>query len=166
MDRPPLHANMADGLLRAEHFQVAYATSDLEQAQALFALRYGIRNWTPIGGDLPAGGSIRVQLAWVGTVMYELMWAEGPGSAIYMDRLPAGEAFRIRHHHLGYLLDQSNWDALMASAERDGHAMPHVSHSTGFMNSCFVDAPELGHYLEYICPEPAGAAFFERVARN
>lgn len=166
MLRPALHADLSRGLLSAEHFQVAYATSDIEQAQALFGDRFGMEHWTQLEGQLPAGGEIRVELAWVGTVMYELMWSRGPGSAIYMDRLPDKPGFHLKHHHLGYLVDEAGWDALIQTVEREGHAMPHVSHNTGFMKSCFVDAPELGHYLEYICPAEAGSAFFKAVARN
>ncbi len=167
MLRPALRADPANGLLRAAHFQVAYATNDIERAQALFRDRYGIGQWARLEGALPAGGKIRVELAWVGTVMYELMSASGAGSAIYMDRLPDAPGFQLNHHHLGYLLDDdAQWDALMASVERKGHAMPHVSHNAGFMKSCFVDAPELGHYLEYICPDAAGLAFFESVPGN
>jgi hypothetical protein len=167
MDRPPLIPDPASGILRAAHFQMAYATNDIDRAQALFGQRYGIRNWTRLEGQMPSGGQIRVELAWVGTIMYELLTASGEGSAIYMDRLPQGGGFKLRHHHLGYLLGSAaEWEALLAEVAAQGHPLPHVSHNPGFMNSCFVDAPELGHYLEYICPEPAGTAFFAGVARN
>ncbi len=36
----------------------------------------------------------------------------------------------------------------------------------GFMRCCYVEAPELGHYLEYILPEAAGIEFFESVPNN
>lgn len=164
MDRPLLSPDPRAGLMRAEHFQMAYATNDIDRAQALFGERYGIRNWTRLEGQLPAGGAIRVELAWVGTVMYELISAEGDGSAIYMDRLPTGEGFHLKHHHLGYLIDsQAEWQALIALAGED---LVHHSVNAGFMTSCFVAAPELGHYLEFIRPEAAGRAFFENVARN
>ena len=167
MDRPPLTPDPAQGLLRAEHFQVAYATSDPDRAWARFAERYGIRHFATLEGQLPAGGQMRVDLAWVGTVMYELMHASGPGSAIYMDRLPAGPDFAIRHHHLGYLIDgEAAWQGLMEQVSASGHRLAHLSENTGFMTSCFVDAPELGHYLEYIRPEPAGAEFLANVPRN
>ncbi len=166
MLRPALSPDLTRGLLRAEHFQIAYATNDIDRAKALFSERYGITQWTRLEGQLPTGGQIRVELAWVGTLMYELMWSSGEGSAIYMDRLPAEPGLHIKHHHLGYLLDEAGWDALMVTVELEGHAMPHVNHNPGFIKSCFVDAPELGHYLEYICPQPAGATFFESVARN
>jgi extradiol dioxygenase family protein len=167
MFRPALKTDPSNGLLCAEHFQMAYATNDIDRAQALFADCYGIRNWKRLEGQLKAGGQIRVELAWVGTIMYELMHATGEGAAIYMDRLPPGEGFHVRHHHLGYLLDsEAQWDALMVEVAEKDHVMPHVSFNEGFMKSCFVDAPILGHYLEYICPEPAARAFFESVPGN
>lgn len=167
MLRPIFSPNLSRGLLLATHFQIAWATNDIDAAQRIFSDRYGICNWTRLEGQIPAGGNIRVELAWVGPVMYELMMASGDGSAIYMDRLANKAGFHMQLHHHGYMLDgDADWDSLLAEVSAKGHHMPHVSHNNGFMKSCFVDAPELGHYLEYICPEPAGRAFFENVARN
>lgn len=167
LTRPPSGLSAGAGLLRAEHFQMAYATTDIEAAKQLFAERLGIGAFTPIGGPTPAGGEIRVELAWVGTIMYELMTASGPGSEIVMGRLPREAGFAIRHHHLGYLVrDEAEWAALEAEVARAGWTMPHKSVNPGFMTSCFVDVPALGHYLEYIMPEPAGLDFFQTVARN
>jgi hypothetical protein len=155
------------GLLRAEHFQMAYATNDIERAQDLFSSRLGIREFCRMEGPNAAGGQIRVELAWVGTIMYELISASGPGSEIFMGRLPDGDDFKLRHHHLGYLVhDQSQWDALEAEAARAGLPIVWKSVNAGFMTSCFVDVPELGHYLEFLMPEPAGLEFFENVPRN
>lgn len=165
--RPLPLVDPIQGLLRAEHFQIAYATNDIDRACAIFGARYGIRDFRRLEGPLAAGGHIRVELAWVGPVMYELLTASGPGSAIYMARLAPGDAFQIRHHHLGYLIhDAAQWQALMDRADRHDHAMPHISHNAGFMDSCFVDAPELGHYLEYIFPTPAAIDFFQAVPAN
>jgi hypothetical protein len=164
--RPGASLDAVRGLLHAEHFQVAYATSDMAAAKALFVERFGIREFRQLSGDLPAGGEIHVELAWLGPVMYELLTARGPGSELYIGRLPA-EGFAIRHHHLGYLVhDRAQWDALMAEIAREGRDMPHRRCNPGFLESCIVDAPELGHYLEYILPEEAGRRFFEDVPRN
>ncbi|RSU74846.1 hypothetical protein BRX37_12045 [Sphingomonas sp. S-NIH.Pt3_0716] len=162
--RPSPLVDPASGVLRADHFQIAYATNDIDRAQAILADRYGIGAFRRLEGPLAAGGQIRVELAWVGPVMYELLTASGPGSAIYMDRLAPGDVFQMRHHHLGYLIhDAAQWQALLARAQADGLPVPHVSHNPGFMDSCFVDAPELGHYLEYIFPTQAGIDFFAAV---
>ncbi|MFM5930922.1 MAG: hypothetical protein ACKOPQ_08450, partial [Novosphingobium sp.] len=161
-DRPPLlnrpgsGFDARQGLLRAEHFQMAWATNDLEQAQGVLRERLGIRHFTPIGGPNPQGGETQVLLAWAGTMMYELITASGPGSDIILGRLPQGEGFAMKHHHLGYLIaGPAEWDALEAETARAGWAMPHKSVNPGFITSCFVDVPVLGHYLEYIMPEPA-----------
>lgn len=167
MIRPQSIFDPSKGLLRAEHFQMAYATNDIDRACSVFRERFGISEFRRLEGQLPAGGNIRIELAWVGTIMYELLTASGAGSAVYMDRLPAGDGFAIKHHHLGYLIsDVAQWTALLAAIEAEGRAMTYLNHSPGFMRNCFVDAPELGHYLEFLCPEPAGLAFFEGVPGN
>jgi extradiol dioxygenase family protein len=165
LTRAPSQLGPQASLFGAEHFQMAYATNDIERACAIFSERYGIREFRRLEGPLDAGGQIRVELVWVGSIMYELVTASGPGSDIYISRLPR-DGFAIKHHHLGYLIrDDAEWDALMQKVERDGWSMPHQRANPGFLKSCFVEAPELGHYLEYICPEPAGLAFFESVPR-
>ena len=167
LGRPKSNPDSAGSLLSAEHFQVAYATNDIDRACALFRKRYGARRFARLEGPTAAGGHIRVELAWIGGVMVELMTSSGEGSAIYVDRLPQGPGFALKLHHLGYLIDgEPQWEALMATVATDGHRLAHLSNSAGFMRSCFVDAPELGHYLEYIWPEPAGRAFLESVPGN
>ena len=112
---------------------------------------------------MPAGGQIRAEFAWVGTIMYEVICASGPGADIYMDRLPRGEGFHIKHHHLGYLLSsREQWDAVMVKARQSGWSVPYHS-DNALVEVCFVDATELGHYLEYFLAKPAGLAFFESV---
>lgn len=166
MARPGATFSPAAGLLRTEHFQMAYATNDIDRACDMFRARFGIGQFRRLEGQLPAGGRIRVELAWAGTILYELITASGAGSDLYVGRLPAAD-FAIRHHHLGFLIhDEAEWAALMAEIERGGWAMVSKSSNPGFMQSCFVDVPELGHYFEYLFPEPAGLAFFEGVPGN
>ncbi len=166
MKRPHATYDCADGLLRAEQFQIAYATNDIERARTIFQERYGIKRFQRLEGPLHAGGHIHVELAWVGNTMYELLTASGPGSELYTVRLPADD-FAIRHHHLGFLISsEDQWEALLANVERNRWSLLSKSNNPGFMQSCFVDVPELGHYLEYLYPEPAGLAFFENVPGN
>ena len=155
-----------EGLLLAEHFQMAYVTTDIERACELFGSRLGIRRFSRLEGRLPAGGHIRAEFAWVGTIMYELISASGPGSEIYMDRLPAGDSFRIKHHHLGFLLrDREQWNAMMSRAHASGWSVPYHNVNP-LVEVCFVDAVELGHYLEYFLPHQAGLDFFGGVPRH
>jgi hypothetical protein len=153
-------------LLRNDHFQVAYATNDIDRACAIFRDQFGIEKFRRLEGPLPAGGHIRVELAWVGSTMYELLTATGAGSDIYVSRLPTA-TFAIQHHHLGFFVhDEVQWNALEAEAARASKVLLAKSNYRGFLQSCFIDVPELGHYLEFIFPEAAGIAFFEDVPGN
>lgn len=155
----------AAGLLRAEHFQMAYATNDIDRAKTVFGERLGIREFRQIEGPTPQGGYIKAALAWVGSIMYELIDATGEGSDLYAGRLPRDGAFHIRHHHLGYLIhDQAQWDGVLAEAARNGWAVPYRNRNP-MLEACFVDVPELGHYLEYLFPVQAGVDFFNGVPR-
>ena len=172
MPQPHLHRPVApqapaSGILRGEHFQIAYATNDVLQAQALFAARYGITRWTRLAGALDAGGAIHVELAWHGPLMVELLFAEGPGSETYRAPLSDAPGFQLRQHHLGYMIHSAaEWQALQGEIARGGWEMPLHRANPGFLTSCMVAAPELGHFLEYIWPEPAGLDFFNAVERN
>ena len=53
-----------------------------------------------------------------------------------------------------------------SEAARLGVALISGNVNPGFLKSCFVEAPELGHYLEYIYPEAAGIEFFQNVPAN
>ena len=153
----------ADGLLRTDHFQVAYVTNDLTRARDVLRKRYGVGDFRHLEAKLPNDGDIQLELAWVGGIMIELVWARGPGTEFYNDRLPP-QQFAIRHHHLGYFIhNQSNWDALQETIRLGGWNVVVENRIEGFMRWCFVDAPELGHYLEYIFPDPQGVSFFEAI---
>jgi hypothetical protein len=139
--RPPASFNPGKGLFRSEHFQVAYVTNDLPRAVDLFRDRYRITEFLQI----------------------ELQQSDGPGSELFNSRLPA-DGFAIQMHHLGYLIhDQAEWDALLAEVERSGRTLAFRNAIPGLLSWCFVEAPELGHYLEYIFPEPEGVAFLQSI---
>jgi hypothetical protein len=36
----------------------------------------------------------------------------------------------------------------------------------GYMRALYLEAPELGHYLEYICPDAGGVDYFNSVPRS
>jgi hypothetical protein len=164
--RPPKTLKPGDGLLRNDHFQLAYVTNDLDRARAIFSERYGVRDYLHLPADLPAGGHLDLALAWAGGVMYELVQGRGPGSEFYTSRLPADE-FAIRHHHLGYFVEsQAGWDALMQEIERGGWTVAFRNDLPGFLSACYIEAAEMGHYLEYMYCEAEGLALFETVPNN
>jgi hypothetical protein len=164
--RPKVPGDYAHGLLHGEHFQIAYATNDIERAKAVFAERFGIALFATLQGALPQRGSIHVELAWCGGVMYELLTASGPGSEVYVESLPDA-GFAMRHHHYGYLVrDAAAWDALRATIARGGWNMRVDQNIAGFMRQIFVESPELGCLCEYLLPEPAGMDFFFETVPN
>lgn len=161
--RPLTSMAPGDGLLRSEHFQVAYVTNDIARACDVFRDRYGVKDFLGMDSATPEGGAIRIELAWVGGTQFELIQSSGPGTEFYTDRLPA-EGFAIRHHHLGYFIhDQAGWDGLMEKISQEGRRIVFQGHLEGFLRFCYIEAEELGHYLEWIFPEAGGVAFFEGV---
>ncbi len=166
LERPPTDFDSGAGLLLLEHFQMAYVTNDMDRARALLQQRLGIREFARLAGETEGGGFIEAEFAWVGTIMYELVCPRGPGSEIFSNSLPRTDDFAMRHHHLGYLVhNQSQWDAVQANAAAHGFTIPAQS-SNPLVDVCFVEVPELGHYLEYLFATEAGMAFFDSVPRN
>ncbi|MBY0422352.1 MAG: hypothetical protein K2Q06_08620, partial [Parvularculaceae bacterium] len=96
LHRPAPVDDPGRGLLYAEHFQIAYATNDIERAKGVFRDRFGVEVFRKLEGPLRAGGRIEVELAWVGRVMYEILTASGPGSEIYMEPVAGADEFALR----------------------------------------------------------------------
>jgi hypothetical protein len=162
----PVGTAAAGGLLQAEHFQMAYVTNDVERACDVLRARYGVRNFAPLHVAMPAGGRIHIELAWTSGMMIELIEATGAGTEFYNDVLPA-TGFSIRHHHLGYLVrDMPSWEALMSTIKDEACPIAYEGHNEGFLRFCYINAPEFGHYLEYLLLDPAGVQFFENVPAN
>ena len=155
LDRPVTPFDPSRGLLCNEHFQMGYVTNDMARAEDHFRQRFGVREFRPTEGDLPGGGKISVRSAWIGNVMYEIICASGPGMEIYTELLPEG-GFAIRLHHFGYLIpDEAAWDALEKAVASGGWTVRQRSDTPGYVRAMFVEAPELGNYLEFVFPAPA-----------
>jgi hypothetical protein len=166
LDRPQAPAEFLPGLLRKEQFQIAYVTNDLDRACETFGQRYGIGKYDYIHGEMPRGGKIDVALAWFGGTCYEIVQARGPEAAFYNAHLPTGE-FAIRFHHLGFLIhERTAWEALEREFRDGGWTIAFETSGNGFMDAYYVEAPELGHYLEYMYPLPAGLDFLKAVPVN
>lgn len=164
--RPDAVFDPSKGLLKNEHFQVAYVTTDLDKACEIFTERFGIADFADLEGDMPSGGYIRVKLAWVGSTMYELIACTGPGTEMYNERLPEAD-FGLHFHHLGFLVhNETAWDQLLRTIYGGGWDIRQMNNTEGFMRHCYIEVPEVGHYYEYILPEPAGIEFFEKVPAN
>jgi len=158
--RPTSDYNISHGPLMGEQFQIAYATNDIERSKLIFQNTYGIKAFCSLQGQMPAGGHIQVALAWVGNTMYELLTASGPGAELYMSQLHPTN-YDIKLHHLGFIIPtHASWLQLHDYFSDNNIPLLYNNHTEGFMHTCFIDAPELGHYLEYLYPAPAGLDFF------
>jgi extradiol dioxygenase family protein len=160
LSRPTAKLGPGQGLYRNDLFQIAYVTNDIERALKIFADRYGVKEWRRLQGDMPAGGRIRVEFGWAGGVLLEVTQADGPGSEFYREVLPK-EEFAIRFHHLGYFIPtEAAWQALLKEIDAGGVKVLNKTNAPGFVQARIVQAPDLGHYIEYIFPEAGGIAFF------
>lgn len=166
LDRPAADFDAGSGLMVLEHFQMAYVTNDMDRALDLFRRNLGVREFTRLGGPMPSGGTMHAEFAWVGTLMIEVIEATGPGSALYMDRLPRDGSFAVAQHHLGYLVhSQAQWDAVLANAAANGFEVVFRGDNP-LVEFCFVQVPGLSHYLEYLFAKPMGLDFFNAVPRT
>lgn len=162
VNKPKGSFSPGKGLLRAEHFQVAYVTNDIERACEIFRNRYGISAFVGRDAKMPTGDQMHIELAWVGGIMIEVIQAIGPGMEFYNKFL--SPAFEIKHHHFGYLVhDIASWTELQDEIQRGGWPIAFEGKAEGFMQFCYIEAQELGHYLEYFLLGPDGVAFFESV---
>lgn len=153
-------------MLGREHSHSAWVTNDLDRAVEVFTGRYGVNAFSYIEGDMPTGGHIRVAFAWAGGQVLEIICASGPGSEFYNEMLPGGD-FAIRFHHLGFIVhDEAGWSVLEADIKAGDWRVVHETLTHDFIDAYYIEAPELGHYLEYVRPFPAGVGFYAAVPAN
>jgi hypothetical protein len=142
------------GLLCNDHFQIAYVTNDVDRAMAVFAARYGVPGFRHSDTETPAGALIKVRAAWVGNMAYEIISATGPDTELWAAP-PPEEGFVLRHHHFGFLIwDEATWQALEEEIVRGGWSVRQRSDQPSFGRTTYVEAPELGHFLEFVMPGP------------
>lgn len=168
LNRPAAPTHSPAGLMRKEQFQTGYVTNDLDRACELLREKYGIGEYSFIEGDMGEGGTIRVAFAWVGGNMYEIIDARGGKEAeFYTSRLPGDGSFGLVFHHLGYMIhSDEEWAAVKAEITERGMTVALDLADPSFMDAVYIEAPELGHYLEYLYPHAGGLQFFGAVPAN
>lgn len=151
-------------LINGPLFQVAYVTNDLDRAMEVFKARYGVPEFALLHHGANGEFQTTAALAWCGAMMFELIQAKGPGTEFYNNRLPTSE-FAIKHHHLGFLCPSvDEWQAIKAIAVREELPIALEGENHSF-KGLYVEATELGHYLEYIYANEQGLAFFDSLPR-
>jgi hypothetical protein len=151
-NRPVPTFNPERSLLLNDHFQLGYVTNNIDRAVAVFRERFGVTKFRENDADLPDGRQIRSRSAWIGSMMYEILCAAGRGFELYTDWVP-GPEFQLRLHHFGYLVrDDASWLALEKQIAQGEWTLSQRGDHPNFVKTCYVHAPELGHYLEFILP--------------
>lgn len=155
LHRPVAAFDPSRSLLHNDHFQIAYVTNDIDRAVAIFRDRFGVGEFRANDNELPGGARVGVRSVWIGKMMYEICYGVGPGMELYTDWAPPGGEFVLKFHHFGYLIpDQRAWDALEREIERGNWTLRTRSDIPGFFRGCYVEVPELGHFLEFVLPGP------------
>jgi catechol 2,3-dioxygenase-like lactoylglutathione lyase family enzyme len=143
----------AKGLLHNDHFQIGYVTNDIDRAVEVFRSRFGVESFRESDAELPGGTKICVRAVWIGGMMYEIACGSGPGMEDFSDYAPLGADFVLKFHHFGYLIpDDAAWEAMEHVVTTGGWTLRKPSDTPGFVRTCFVDVPELGHLIEFILP--------------
>lgn len=152
--------------------QVAYVTTDLDQAIAHFAEHHGVSRWTPLHDlsiEIRAGEQARlnVALAFVGPTQLELIQPIGGADAIYREPLPA-QGFALKFHHVAQLLDtEEAFELRREELRAQGHVFRVDGQSPGATRYFYTDYRDtLGHYVETCWYTPAGRGFMAQIARN
>jgi hypothetical protein len=169
--RPP---NLYDGF-----FQLAYVTTDLEQAIATYREHYGVERFLRVPMSFEAStpdgvksARLSAAFAYVGATQIELIEPIEGSLTLYADALPSGgeePAFALRLHHVGcWLRDRARWDAFRAGLDSSKHRIALES-MLGEHESQYLYLDErarLGHYCEYMWLDAPASAFFASIPRN
>lgn len=140
-------------LLHNDHFQIGYVTNDLTRAVDVFRNKFGIDKFRQNDADLPGGTKVGTRTVWIGAKMFEIVCGSGPGMEVFSNFAPPGGEFVLKFHHFGYLIDDdAGWAAMERQVARGGWEMSKPSDTQGYVRTCFVDVPELGHLVEFILP--------------
>lgn len=159
----PARAAHAGGSLGFEFFQNAYVVRDMAAAKAAFA-RYGVKSFTDLPMPDMGETSMKIALGWCAGHQVELIEAKGPGLELYTDWMKGGEDIRL--HHFGYYVNSAEeWAELEALLKAEGRE-PVFAGEAEVCKFIYVNAPELGHYLEFVLPTELGRQVFGGAAAN
>lgn len=146
----------------AAHSQVAYVTTDLDRALAVFRDDYGVPAFHVFANDAPGlvqsdGARLRIALALVGGVEIELIEPQGDSAPLFSEALPADGSFAIRFHHVAIRIEGSlaDFEAHMASIDPARHPVVWQGAMGAVMRYAYTDErPALGHFVEHVWMDP------------
>ena len=153
-------------------YQIAFVTTDLDQAMQLFAETYGIGKFRIRRDIASAPGmpkmSAHVAHAYVGPLMIELIQPVGGNDTLYREILPP-DGFGIRPHHFGFIVrSEQELERISAALEAKRVPIAFDASMPGVARAVYADARKtLGHYLEYVYLRPeARRSYYAEVPHN
>ncbi|MGE0384715.1 MAG: VOC family protein [Gammaproteobacteria bacterium] len=149
--------------------QVAYITTDIDRAVALFGERYGVARFA-ITREVPFDPATRMDmaLAYSGTTMLEIIAARGNGGSLYEIGMPA-TGFALQFHHFGHVVESiADWNRLRERVAAGWLPIAIAREDpAGDFPFMYLDArAELGHFIEYSLLTPARRAMYASIPRN
>jgi hypothetical protein len=152
--------------------QLAYATTDLEEAMAVFRQRYAIPSFGRMGDidvALEGGGSmqLRFALCFIRPTQYELIQPLA-GRIEFFTRLFTKPGFNLALHHVNLRLPGvAEFEAVRAGLAAAGHVFPLAGGTPSGGRFFYVDTrAELGHDLEYVYVTPERMANYSRLPHH
>lgn len=144
------------------HSQVAYVTSDLDRALALFREEYDVPAFHVFANEGPGlvqsdDARLKIALAVVGGVEIELIEPQGDSAPLFSQALPDGGGFAIRFHHVAIRIDGglADFEAHMASIDPARHPVVWHGGLGDTMRFAYTDErPVLGHFVEHVWIDP------------
>ncbi len=148
--------------INAAHSQVAYVTSDLDRALAIFRDDYDVPAFYVFANDAPGlvqsdSARLRIALALVGGVEIELIEPQGDSAPLFSQVLPGDGSFAIRFHHVAIRIDGAlaDFEAHMASLDPARHPVVWHGAMGDIMRYAYTDERSaLGHYVEHVWMDP------------
>ena len=148
--------------INAAHSQVAYVTSDLDRALAVFRDDYDVPAFYVFANDTPGltqsdGARLRIALALVGGVEIELIEPQGDSAPLFSAALPADGSFAIRFHHVAIRIDGTlaDFEAHMASLDPARHPVVWHGAMGDVLRYAYTDERAvLGHFVEHVWMHP------------
>lgn len=146
----------------AAHSQVAYVTSDMARAVAVFRDDYDVPSFHVFANDTPGlvqsdGARLKIALALVGGVEIELIEPQGDSAPLFSQVLPSDGSFAIRFHHVAIRIDGTlaDFEAYIASIDPARHPVVWHGAMGDVMRYAYTDERSaLGHFVEHVWMHP------------
>ena len=155
----------------ARHSQIAYVTSNLDRALAVWRDEYDVPAFYVFTNDGPGLESshpfrMRIALANVGGTEIELIEPLDGTAPLHAEALPTDGSFAIRFHHVAMRIEGAlaDFEAHVASLDPVRHPVVWSGGMGDIMRFAYTDERQtLGHYVEHVWFDPG---FYAQMAAS